>query len=162
MGNIMFLSFGGKENTMFALSFVLYKWLSLYMHLILVTIFATVEFESPFVPSFSERSTLTLETKPGLGMLIYTWITSCIWPIVVYKLIEQANMFKDSTNRDLATYIRQELYADVQQLLKFGYMVPDDHYGDRFVEFPKKIYMCHYLIYVFYSGKASFTCSMPT
>ena len=91
MGNIMYMSFSFK-NKGWVRWFWVYKFVTFYIYLIMVTIFATLDFDEKFVPDPYERTSITLETKSGLSMLIYTWITSCIWPYVLYALVYKADM----------------------------------------------------------------------
>ena len=118
----------------------------------MVTLFTTLQFDAPFVPHPSERSAITLDTKSGLGMLIYTWITGCAWPCILFWMVSEKRMIDDaifdltdpdfkaeeggSTSRDVISYIQQERFAEVSQLLKFGYNVPDDY-----VDYDVKIFL---------------------
>ena len=141
MGNIMYISFSFK-NKGWVRWFWVYKFVTFYILMIMVTIFATLNFDEPYVPHPSDREAITLKTKSGLGMLIYAWITSCIWPYVLFACVINAKMIEEdvfnilstrraweggSTSRDVIPYMYSQQCTEVAQLLKFGYTVPDDH-----------------------------------
>ena len=107
----------------------------------MVTIFATLDFDGKFIPDPSERSEITLRFRSGFGMLIYTWITSFIWPCVLWMLVYKQYMIDEdvfnfgeamqaddgaSTARDPLAYFKMKKYTELSQLLKFGYKVPDN------------------------------------
>ena len=142
MGNIMYISFSIKDKG-WVRFFWVYKFYSFYIYMIIVTIFATLNFDAPFVPNPSQRSEIILETKSGFGILIYTWITAFVWPFVLWAIVIHekaidANIFElsdfnitsrdgVSTSRDLIVYIYNHRFEEASQLLKFGYIIPDGY-----------------------------------
>ena len=84
----MYISFSIKAKG-WVIYFWVYKVLSFYVYMIIVTIFATLDFDASFVPDPSERSEITLETKSGFGILIYTWITGFVRPFVLYGMVKE-------------------------------------------------------------------------
>ena len=139
MGNIMYFSFGMKKG--YVRWFWVYRILSFYPYMIVITILAVrTEIDAPDVPDPFERRDITLRTKTGLSILIYTWIAGFTWPYVVCLLANRAismyalipmlevNLLIDnSTSRDLIGLIYNKQYKEVQQLLRFGYIVKKDY-----------------------------------
>ena len=61
----------------------------------MVTIFAVLDFDERFIPDPMDRKEITLQTKTGFGMLLYTWITSFIWPCVLWRLVTSSKMINE-------------------------------------------------------------------
>ena len=60
--------------------FLIYRFLSSYIYLIIVTVFSNVKFDESYIPSYHQRNKETAESQFGLGLLIYCWIAHFIWP----------------------------------------------------------------------------------
>ena len=143
MGNVIYISFGTKKG--YVRYFWLYRIVSFYPYIILVTIFAIIDFDAPFVPSSRLRHHLTIDNKVGFFMLIYTWITGCIWPYILYGifranvihdgmfwlLYEEESNYRNSTSRDLIGYAMSKRFNEAEQLLKFGIVIQDNYVDDK-------------------------------
>eukprot|EP01084_Bolivina_argentea_P269712 458445_1 len=105
--------------------FFMYRMTSNLIYLILVTIFAVTRFETTKVEEYEIRNDITIESGFGLFMLIYAWITICIWPwaglYVLFKGDEGGS--NPGTNRTFRDLIQSNSFDDVVELLEFG-MVP--------------------------------------
>merc|ERR1719319_683543 len=95
-----------------------YRVVSSFLYLILVTVFATVDFASPLVPAFEDRNAITVGEALGLSMLIYAWIASLVWPCVFLCFV--FNELQQSPPRDLTYYVNQKNYAQALSLAEFG------------------------------------------
>ena len=149
MGNIMYFSFGMNKG--YARYFWIYRILSFYPYMILITIFATrKEIDAPQIPNPYTRRDIMLNTNTGLSILIYTWIAGYIWPYVFWCIAMNAidsELFSEhyraeasrypSTYRDLITYVENLQFTEAQQLLRFGYIVKKDYKVDFINEFVK-------------------------
>ena len=122
--------------------------------MIVITVFATrTEIVAPEVPDPYTRRDIMLNTKTGLAILIYTWVAGFIWPYVLLRIIGgdvidnhtiELKTTVDassnwSTSRDLIGFISTRRFNEVQQLLRFGYIVKKDYVSDR-VKYP--VYFC--------------------
>merc|ERR1719334_2522819 len=98
--------------------FLLYRFFSPFLYLILVTVFALVEFESPLVPEFNDRNGITEGRALGLAVLIYAWVASCVWPCVYVCFVGSAMSYPPP--RDLAYYVKEKQYEHARALAEFG------------------------------------------
>lgn len=106
MGNVMFLTLGGTEfvddflKPFFA--FYVYRVVSAFIYLILVTIFATVSsIEAEEVEEYETRNANTMKNQFGLFMFIYCWICSCVWPFIGLTVLS-GGADSGSNTRELA------------------------------------------------------------
>eukprot|EP01084_Bolivina_argentea_P154090 268642_1 len=130
MSSLMYLSPNiSDESTMsyvLFVGFVLYRIISNFIYLILVTIFAMVQFETAKVEEYEIRNGITIESSFGLFMLIYAWITSCIWPCVGCYVFITCNdfastgTFNGTTTRILSELISAYSFDDAVELIEFG------------------------------------------
>ena len=134
----MYFSFGMKNGDV--RWFWIYRIFSFYPYMIVITIMGI---DSPHIPDPEERRDIMLETKTGLSILIYTWIAGFIWPYVIFTIayhdIIRTKTFDiryriretedNSTARDLISLIGNGRYAEVQQLLRFGYVAKKNYRG---------------------------------
>eukprot|EP01084_Bolivina_argentea_P189660 326125_1 len=127
IAQLMYLSFGGDgwksdfSNTEWLLTFFwYYRVLSFYIYMILITMFATINLETSEVEEFSTRNGITIKNKIGLFMLIYSWITGCIWPWAGFLTKRSSNAGVVSNIRDLRTLVEKEQFGDVVELMEFG------------------------------------------
>eukprot|EP01083_Nonionella_stella_P175224 609630_1 len=103
------------------LLFCVYRVLSNVIYMIIITVFATVNFEAAQVENASTRRRVTIENSAGLFVLVYTWIANCIWPYFGCFTFEVNNTHHDMrTVRDLKTLCVGSHYQDVWELLEFG------------------------------------------
>eukprot|EP01084_Bolivina_argentea_P117277 208295_1 len=143
MGNLMYISFGFREG--YVMLFWLYRILSFYLYIILITIFSSLNFNSSKVPNYQERHNITIQNSLGFAMLIYAWIAGCIWPYIFFWLEinvmqgsgimriswdDEDNLQGGFSTRDLIFYIETKQFNEARQLLKFGYM-PKNDYPDK-------------------------------
>merc|ERR1712013_33083 len=98
--------------------FLLYRVLSPFLYLILVTVFATVDFDSPLVPAFADRNGITVKESLGLSMLIYAWTASFVWPAVFHFVVY--DQLKETPPRDLSYYVKKGEYDEALSLAEFG------------------------------------------
>eukprot|EP01083_Nonionella_stella_P043394 117062_1 len=146
MGNLMFMSFGASNA--YVQLFWLYRILSFYVYMIMVTIFATVRFEEHKVPSYDQRHEITLDTTIGMGLLIYAWSASCVWPITlicgILRIVDPTEL---ASPRDLIQYLHIRQLDEARQLLQFGVKVKDSYRDNKgrsllriaLEEYPKKV-----------------------
>merc|ERR1712228_1126164 len=118
MGNMMYLTMSrDKKGFRF---FKLYRFLSHYILLILITIFAAVDFDSDSVPEFTDRNSITFAHELGLIFFVWSWMGGIIshWAFI------GGHIFYDSkeaeTNRDIVEYLIDGQFAEAEQLLMFG------------------------------------------
>ncbi len=99
--------------------FWLYRVVSYYIYMILITIFATVSFEAKKVEEFETRNSIIIGKDLGLFMFIYAWITGPLWHCI--GLFVAAIGFRgESVVRDLAVLAESKAFDEILELLEFG------------------------------------------
>eukprot|EP01084_Bolivina_argentea_P154087 268636_1 len=137
MSVLLYISFniGGEsrtaKNVFFA--FIFYRFVSNWIYLTLTTIFALIDFGAPKVEEYEIRNVITVKTKIGLFMLVYTWITSCIWPYAgIYTLFTGSDgKDAESTARDLECLFSDYQWDDIVELMEFGVAITADDAKER-------------------------------
>ena len=106
LGNMMYFVIAGEGDAEHPISyFLFYRFITAYIYLILVTIFANVSIDAPKIPDYSSRNTETIESSFGLGLLIYCWISHFIWPCVgTWIGYSYANRSDDNQRSPNTTY----------------------------------------------------------
>ena len=101
----------------------LYRFISFYVLMVLITIFAAVRFSSPYVPNYADRNNDTFQRDFGLFCYVWTWtagiISQCMAVFVFYVILNgpgEGNV----TNRDIVGYLRDGNIAEAVQLIEFG------------------------------------------
>eukprot|EP01084_Bolivina_argentea_P047435 87409_1 len=92
MGNIMYLAYSfGKDKeeqinwyddswrARMVTLFWLYRVVTFYIYMIIITVFSCVSFEAEKVEEFQTRNNITIQTNLGLFMFIYGWVTGPLW-----------------------------------------------------------------------------------
>lgn len=104
---------------------LMYRLLSSVILLIVVTVFATVDFSGWKVPDFEERHDDALGAL-GFFMLVYCWIATFLWPCMFVWWQEKGYSNRDPT-RDMARLIESESWKEALELSVFGVKVPPSH-----------------------------------
>eukprot|EP01083_Nonionella_stella_P285460 971629_1 len=96
-----------------------YRFGSLYLYLVLVTLFATVfTFDARKVPNFASRNYDVIKNPLGLSLYVYCWITSIVWPLcLVYIRNKAVNI--QYAGRDIARLIESDKWLVALELLEF-------------------------------------------
>eukprot|EP01084_Bolivina_argentea_P128795 227582_1 len=125
MGNVMYLvaANSSRKNESWAMSmtyiFWSYRVISSYILLIMVTIFANINFEAPKIEDYENRHQQTIENVTGFCLFIFCWIATPIWQwvgaIIVFDLENLS-----SVGRDIEQLSEQNNWQDVLELIKFG------------------------------------------
>ena len=105
-------------------AFLIYRVISAFIYLFMVTIFATDNFESWRVPDASDRYQDTIKNKIVFTMLIYCWIGSIFWPICM-GIIAVANDGLRANARDIFKVIENGYMFELAQMIQFGTPFPD-------------------------------------
>ena len=125
MQHVMYLAMISSDSRVYF--FWMYRVLSFYPYMIMITVFAIMDFEAIWIPSSESRYHVTIKHKFGFFMLMYTWIAGCIWQVVCYILLKTGKLdMKSASVRDIRKYIRWGKFEEAQQLLRFGYVVRDN------------------------------------
>ena len=87
LGNMMYFVIVGNvnEKTDFKLIliFLVYRFISAYIYLTLITILSNFEnIGGPKIPNFYNRHRETMDSQFGFTLLIYCWISHFIWPYI--------------------------------------------------------------------------------
>ena len=117
-------------NSMVVGFLIVCRFPPMFIYLILVTIFAAVDFEASHVEEFESRNNVTIHNSFGIFMLIYSWIVSCLWCIVPISLNDYGDEDVDkdertSTARDIPQLIIQQNFEDATELLEFGVVITE-------------------------------------
>eukprot|EP01084_Bolivina_argentea_P136848 241038_1 len=115
---------GSYISQILLLGFWFYRSLSNFIYLILITIFSVLQFESNTVEKYEVRNGITIESGIGLFMLIYTWITSCVWPCAGVYVFVKTNEDRDGGSQTVRSYrglIQSYLFDDIAELIEFGF-----------------------------------------
>ena len=119
MGNMLYVMYTGyEEATVFAW---LLKTVTFWIYLLLITIFAAVDFESATVPTYSSRNSTTFDSSFGLFCFIWCYlagsISQCVSCCVLWIVTDSPD--KDTT-RDVFLYLQGKQWNEAMQLLEFG------------------------------------------
>ena len=129
MGNIMYICASGftREEwgwkALLMLIFWIYRMISCYLYLILITIFASVKFNTSgdILAHYNDRYDQTFIDKAGLAAFIYCWIATPIWQCALCCLdFQQVCGMKGETVRIVDDLCAAKQYDDAMQLLCFG------------------------------------------
>merc|ERR1712228_1128934 len=118
MGNIMYLIMA-SEKMGFGF-FMFYRFLSHYILLILITIFAAVDVDSVSVPEFTERNSITFGRELGLIFFVWSWMGGIIGHCAFIGVVSFGGIGGADTNRDIVEYLMARQFAEAEQLLMFG------------------------------------------
>ena len=125
MGNMMYTVVAGEGESF--ILFWLYRVVSFYLLMTLVTIFSAVRFASPSVPNYADRNNDTFQRDFGLFCYVWVWaagiISQCMAVYVIWKDGDAAENTKFGTNRDVFQYLRHRNFAEAHQLMEFGVKV---------------------------------------
>merc|ERR1712228_231939 len=127
MGNMMYLTMTLKKNGFF----FFYRFFSHYIFLILITIFAAVDFHSYSVPQFTERNSITFGSKLGLIFFVWSWLGGIISNCAFIGVLGLGAIGGAETNRDIIEYLRARQFDEAQQLLMFGVNPKVDKNGNN-------------------------------
>eukprot|EP01084_Bolivina_argentea_P314899 545476_1 len=126
MGLIMYIAMAAgssNDETAFILwcVFGIYRIVSNWIYLILLTIFSSLKFETAKIEDYETRNTITIKSEFGLFILIYTWITSFIWPYAgVFTSGSLGDEEVGTTGRTFGQLIVGFLWDDIMELREFG------------------------------------------
>merc|ERR1712150_101969 len=102
-----------------------YRGLSHYLFMILISIFAAVDFESVRVPSYEHRNALTFGNDFGLFLFVWAWtagiISHCSFVFVMAMVTDEGSM---ETTRDIVSLLKEGQVAEAEQLYLFGIPMP--------------------------------------
>ena len=135
MGNMMYTVVAGERK--YFILFLLYRVITLYVFMTLVTIFSAVRFSSSTVPDYADRNNDTFQRDFGLLCYIWAWAagiaSQCM--AVFFLLTDELRGSKSGTSRDILGYLSQRNFAEAEQLIEFGVKL-DSHSvnNDRNVE----------------------------
>eukprot|EP01083_Nonionella_stella_P039243 106736_1 len=105
-----------------------YRFGSLYIYLILVTLFAIIRFNAWKVPDFHTRHQHVME-QDSLGLLLYMycWTTAIVWPLCLV-LIRNIGVHIKYAGRDIARLISSQQWQVALELVEFAGVdsFPDD------------------------------------
>ena len=99
-------------------TWILYRISTHILYMILITIFATVNFDAWKVPDYSERNYITMVYSGGKLLFIWAWITTFINIISLYIIKKYA--YESPTARAITIYLKEGLVQDVAELMIFG------------------------------------------
>eukprot|EP01084_Bolivina_argentea_P314900 545478_1 len=125
MGLIMYIAMAAgssNDETAFILwcVFGIYRIVSNWIYLILLTIFSSLKFEAAKIEEYETRNTITIKNEFGLFILIYTWITSFIWPYAAAFTINSIIDDIGATGRTFGELLGAYLWDDIMELREFG------------------------------------------
>merc|ERR1712228_358481 len=139
MGNLIFISAsfsGGNDMTdnnewqsLMVIAFWMYRFLSFYLYLNLVSIFCLVRFETEEVEEFDIRNEITINDSFGLFMFVYSWISGPLWQCIALFLYKKGIEKLSAISRDLLTMYRAENYSEIVELAQFGVPITTEN-GD--------------------------------
>eukprot|EP01084_Bolivina_argentea_P314901 545479_1 len=120
MGLIMYLAmtFGDDMSMYLLVAFIIYRVVSTWIYLILLTIFSSLKFEAAKIEEYETRNTITIKNEFGLFILIYTWITSFIWPYAFAVVVLVVGT--GTTGRTFGELLGAYLWDDIMELREFG------------------------------------------
>eukprot|EP01084_Bolivina_argentea_P250454 419604_1 len=99
--------------------YIFYRYVFSFVFLILITIFACVEFEAWKVEEFQVRHQMIISDDFGFLLLIYCWISAVLTVLFVFKM--DYNVFQPiGSTREFKTLIRNRKFVDALNLLSFG------------------------------------------
>ena len=130
MGNLMYFVFDdGSEHSgdfdIMWVIFIIYRLISSYIYLVIVTCFANISFEAWKVDDYTKRHANTMNSdKIGFFLFLYSWIGFLIWPCSFYCLKETA-MINNSlgelyNGRDFITLYQREDYFGICEMIEMG------------------------------------------
>eukprot|EP01084_Bolivina_argentea_P307597 531696_1 len=127
MGNIIYLMAASSNNKSknWAIKmtriFWVYRVISCWLLLIIVTIFALTQFKTDGdkVPDYNDRYSQTFENSTGFCLWIFCWIATPIWQwwggVAIFDFGNLA-----SVGRDVEQLVEDNKWLDVLELIKFG------------------------------------------
>merc|ERR1712228_742669 len=117
-GNMMYLTMTVEKNGFEF--FMFYSFLSHYVLLILITIFAAVDFDSDSVPKYTDRNSITFAHELGLIFFVWSWLGGIIAHCAFIGVSSYGDSNEADTNRDIVEYLEADQFAEAEQLLIFG------------------------------------------
>ncbi len=99
--------------------FWIYRCVTFYIYMIMISIFALVSFEANKVEEFDRRNNITMETNLGLLMFIYAWITGPLWHCIGWFVFKNGVREK-SVVRDVGILAQNRQWNDISELIEFG------------------------------------------
>eukprot|EP01084_Bolivina_argentea_P026330 48955_1 len=124
LGNLMYLvGLNWEQENIIKLMttiFWVYRITSLFIYLILITIFVTTSFKAPKVEEFAVRKSVL--SGFGFFLLIYGWITAPLWIVMGCSALDKGMRFEGVaiTNRSAISLAQSNNFEDLLQLMVFG------------------------------------------
>ena len=127
MMNMLCLVVAHGDSGIFIVFFLIYRALSHYIFMILISIFAAVDFESFSVPSYDHRHRITFGSDLGLFLFVWAWTAGIISHVSFYFVMNRmgADGAKETT-RNIVTLLRYRQIAEAEQLYLFGIPLSDN------------------------------------
>merc|ERR1712228_896029 len=100
--------------------FKFYRFLSHYIFLILITIFADNDFDSVSVPKYADRNLMTFGRDLGTLFFVWSWLGAIIAPCAFIVVMAYSDSTFGDSNRDIVDYFINNQSAEAEQLLMFG------------------------------------------
>ena len=121
LGNMMYFTATAVDAVPYALLVIakMYKLFSIFVYLLIVTIFIHIKIDPWKVPDYPERHK-TVEDALPFFIFIYTWIASVVWVASFYIVFERGFMDETSSGRDLQQMFLAERWDDLLNLIGFG------------------------------------------
>merc|ERR1712228_12763 len=130
MGNMMYLTMAHNKNGFDFFKF--YRFLSHYIFLILITIFADNDFDSVSVPKYTDRNLMTFGRDLGTLFFVWSWIGGIIAHCASIGVMKYGGIGRNAdTNRDIVEYLSAKQFAEAEQLLMFGVNPKVDKNGNN-------------------------------
>ena len=120
IGNMMYVVLAGDIDI--AAYFWLYRAVSFYILMIVITVFASVDFSSASVPEYSDRLQSTFRQNFGIICYCLAWFGTIVSQCTFFRIVFLLNEIDDDkdTNRDILGYLVGNQLKEAQQLIEFG------------------------------------------
>eukprot|EP01084_Bolivina_argentea_P005123 9678_1 len=132
MGNIIYLCAANSNKSSqgwaikMTFAFWSYRVISAWILLIMVSVFATTNFDLPKIQSYEARRSQTIIDNIGFALFIYAWITTPIWQWIGAVVVFDYKSLS-STARDVEQLIHDKKWNEVIELIEFGASFPAAH-----------------------------------